>query len=65
MQKVYTTTGISILAALATPYILLSMPITPDGIYFLAKAGIVSTLVGFIGTAITSPHYEARIERVS
>ena len=60
MHKVYRTTGLSILAALATPYALLSMPISSAGIYFLAKAGIVGTLVGFFGPALTSPQYETK-----
>jgi FtsH-binding integral membrane protein len=65
MQKVYNTTGLALLAALATPYALLSMPISPAGIYFLAKTGFVGTLVGFFGTALTNPQYEIKREKVN
>jgi FtsH-binding integral membrane protein len=64
MLKVYSTTGLSILAALSTSYALLLMPVSTQAIYFLARAGLISTLVGFIGTAVTSPEYTHRIEKI-
>ena len=59
--KVYNTTALSILAALSTSYALLLMPFSAQTIYFLARAGLITTLVGFIGTAVTSPEYTHRI----
>lgn len=65
MQKVYLTTGVSLLAALATPYALLALPISSPTIYTLVKVGLVSSLIGFIGTGLTNPSYQTRIETVS
>ena len=55
LQKVYNTTGLSILGALGTSYGVLALPITAAGMAFLAKFGFVASLVGIVGSAFMKP----------
>ena len=55
LQKVYNTTGLSILAALGTSYAVLSLPISAAGMSTLAFGGMFATLVGLIGSAYMKP----------
>lgn len=55
LQKVYKTTGLTILGALGTSYGVLSLPISAAGVAMLAKCGIGAGLVGVIGSSLMKP----------
>jgi FtsH-binding integral membrane protein len=55
MQRVYNTTGLSILAALGTSYALLALPISAAGLSVCATGGFVASLVGIIGSSLMKP----------
>lgn len=57
MQRVYTTTGLSILGALGTSSLLLSLPLTAAVYSQLAIGGFVASLVGLIGSSYMKPTY--------
>ena len=57
LQKVYNTTGLSILGALGTSYAVLSLPLTATAMSQIAMGGMVATLVGLIGSSFMKPEY--------
>lgn len=57
MQKVYNTTGLSILGALSTSYAILSLPISAVAMSQIAFGGMAATLVGLIGAQMMKPEY--------
>ena len=57
MQKVYNTTGLSLLGALGTSYAVLSLPISGVALSQLAVGGIIASLVGLIGSSYMKPEY--------
>lgn len=65
LQKVYTTTGLSILGALGTSYAVLSLPLTGVAISQLAVGGIIASLVGLIGSSYMSPTYLIKQESLN
>ena len=57
MQKVYNTTGLSILGALGTSYAVLSLPISASALTPIAIGGMVASLVGLVGSSWMKPDY--------
>ena len=57
MQKVYNTTGLSLLGIFGTSYLALSLPITAATMGALSMGGIVASLVGIIGSSYIKPEY--------
>ena len=57
LQRVYNTTGLSIIGALGTSYAVLSLPIAAGAMSQLAMGGMVATLVGLIGSSFMKPDY--------
>ena len=57
MQKVYNTTGLSILGALGTSYAVLSLPISAVAVSQLAMGGMLASLVGLVGSSFMKPEY--------
>lgn len=65
LQKVYTTTGLSILGALGTSYAVLALPISGVAVSQLAVGGIIASLVGLIGSSYMSPTYLVKQESLN
>ena len=65
LQRVYTTTGLSILGALGTSYAVLALPITGVAISQLAVGGLIASLVGLIGSSYMSPTYLVKQESLN
>jgi FtsH-binding integral membrane protein len=62
LQKVYNTTGLSVLGALGTSYLAMSLPISGGA---LAVGGIVASLVGLIGASWMKPEYIVVTEKLT
>ena len=58
MQKVYTTTGLSILGALSTSYVVLNLGLSAAAMSQMALVGMVTSLVGLIGSSFMKPEYQ-------
>ena len=65
LNKVYNTTGLSILGALGTSWALLNLPMLAGSMMPLAGAGLVMTLGGFIPLSFMKPEYNVNIEKIN
>lgn len=65
MQSVYNTTGLSILGALGTSYIALSLPLTAATMGYLSIGGFAASLVGLIGSSYMKPEYLVISEKLN
>ena len=57
MQKVYNTTGLSVLGALGTSYAVLSLPLSGVALSQIAIGGFIASLVGLVGSSFMKPEY--------
>lgn len=65
MQRVYNTTGLSILGALGTSYVALSLPLTAGAFSTLSVVGLITSFVGLIGSSYMKPEYHLISEKLN
>ena len=65
MQKVYKTTGLSILGALGSAYTVLSIPLSAAALSQLSLVGLITGVIGLIGSSYMKPEYHVIYEQLN